>query len=399
MISIFRPNWRAALATVAVLILGAIGHLLASGFPVARAASVAQLRQQISAGQSRISDLAGSVSATSSQLAQLNSDIAVLQHQIDEIQAKLASERATLRRLRRQLDTARERLKQLEAFDARAETALSAQLVNSYETDRPDIVSVVLNSNGFQDLLNQLSFAKRIQRHDVHVVIAVRAARRAVAAQATRLGALELRQQILTTQVLDQRNALASTKAPLVRQQLALARARDVQASQLSKARGEVAGLLRRLTKFESAAGAAAQPVSAGGFAFPLPKSAASPPGTWSPDDGVDISAPGGTPEYAVCSGTIVLHGIGGFGPWAPVLHCDGSVDGYGYVYYGHAGPANQLPVGTHVSAGEVMSEVGPGIVGISTGPHIEIGFSDSSGSPLGPGTAGAMMSLLQSAY
>ena len=86
---------------------------------------------------------------------------------------------------------------------------------------------------------------------------------------------------------------------------------------------------------------------SSGGFTFPLPKSAASPPGTWSLDQGVDISAPGNTPEFAVCSGTIVLHGIGGFGPWAPVLHCDSSLDGYDYVYYGHAGPANQLPVGT----------------------------------------------------
>ena len=128
---------------------------------------------------------------------------------------------------------------------------------------------------------------------------------------------------------------------------------------------------------------------SSGGFTFPLPKSAASPPGTWSPDDGVDISAPGDAPEFAVCSGTIVLHGIGGFGPWAPVLHCDSPVGGYDYVYYGHAGPLNQQPVGAHVSAGEMISSVGPGIVGISTGPHLEIGFADSSGSPIGPGSAG----------
>ncbi|MDQ6776235.1 MAG: peptidoglycan DD-metalloendopeptidase family protein, partial [Actinomycetota bacterium] len=147
-----------------------------------------------------------------------------------------------------------------------------------------------------------------------------------------------------------------------------------------------------------------APPVSSGGFTFPLPKSAAAPPGSWSLDQGVDISAPGGTPEYAVCSGTIVLHGIGGFGPWAPVLHCDGPIDGgaqarYSFVYYGHAGPANQLPVGTHVSAGQVMSEVGPGIVGISSGPHVEMGFSDASGTPIGGGSASTMDSLLQSAY
>jgi hypothetical protein len=114
---------------------------------------------------------------------------------------------------------------------------------------------------------------------------------------------------------------------------------------------------------------------------------------------GVDISAPGGTTEYAVCSGTIVLHGIGGFGPWAPVLHCDRPLAGYGYVYYGHAGPANQLTVGTHVSASQVMSEVGPGIVGISFGPHLQIGFADLSGGPIGSGSAPAMLALLRAAY
>ena len=139
--------------------------------------------------------------------------------------------------------------------------------------------------------------------------------------------------------------------------------------------------------------------MSASGFTFPLPKSAAAPPSEWSPDQGVDISAPGNTPEYAVCSGTIVLHGIGGFGPWAPVIHCDGTLAGYSYVYYGHAGPLYQLPIGTHVSAGQVMSSIGPGIVGLSSGPHLELGFADSSGSPIGDQTAGTMLSLLRAAY
>ena len=130
-----------------------------------------------------------------------------------------------------------------------------------------------------------------------------------------------------------------------------------------------------------------------------MPKVDVSPPATWSLDDGVDIAAPGGTPELAVCGGTIVLHGIGGFGPSAPVLHCDGPLAGYDYVYYGHAGPGNWTPIGTHVSQGQVISEVGSGIVGISSGPHLEIGFADSSGSPIGPSSAPAMMSLLRAAY
>src|SRR5207237_7411939 len=201
------------------------------------------------------------------------------------------------------------------------------------------------------------------------------------------------------------RNALIKDRLSLAQQQAAVARSRNATAGQLQRIRSQVGGLQSQLSKIVAAQASAAaraagvsapagfsgqvQVSSSGGFVFPLPKSAASPPGTWSPDQGVDISAPGNTPELAVCSGTIVLHGIGGFGSWAPVLPCDSPISGSSYVYYGHAGPADQQPVGAHVSAGEAMSSVGPGIVGISTGPHLEIGFADSSGSPVGPGSAG----------
>jgi septal ring factor EnvC (AmiA/AmiB activator) len=424
-----------ALRTVACVAAAALTAcvavvVLSSRSSTARAASIGQLQQQISAGQGTISNLSGAVSAASSRLAQLGSSIAGLQRQIARIQADLDAKRAELLKLRAELDAARARLAQLEAYEAHAEAVLSQQLVNSYESGSPDLVHVVLESTGFQDLLERLSFMRRVQRQNAHVISEVRAARRAVAAQATRLGALELRQQRLTVAVLAQRNSLASTRVSLVQQQLTVARARQQKAGQLTSARGRVADLERKLSAAQAAqaaqaarAAAAASTqsssassgspngsssapsapssgsVSSSGFAFPLPKGSASPPGSWSLDDGVDISAPGDTPEYAVCSGTIVLHGIGGFGPSAPVLHCDSAVGGYSYVYYGHAGPANQLAVGTHVGAGQVMSSIGPGIVGISTGPHLEIGFCDSSGSPLGPGTAGTMMSLLQSSY
>jgi len=397
---------------------------------------VGQLQQQISQGQSQINSLAGAVGAASSHLAQLGSSIASLERQIVRIQADLDAKRAELVKLRAELLAARIRLAQLVAFEKRAEGVLAKQLVNSYESDNPDLVSVVLDSTGFRDLLERLAFQQRIRKRNVQVITEVRAARRAVALQAVRLGALEVRQQYLTNRVLQQRNNLTSTKISLVQQQIVVAKARQSKVNQLASARDQVSGLQGQLSQLEASLAAQAararaaaatraaqaaqapqpsgqgstggssgsppapsQVSSGGGFTFPLPKGSAVGPGSWSLDDGVDISAPGNTPEYAVCSGTIVLHGIGGFGPDAPVLHCDSPVGGYSYVYYGHAGPGNQLPVGTHVGAGSVMSEVGAGIVGISTGPHLEIGFADSSGSPVGPSSAPAMMALLQASY
>jgi murein DD-endopeptidase MepM/ murein hydrolase activator NlpD len=240
-----------------------------------------------------------------------------------------------------------------------------------------------------------------------------------VSAQAIRLGTLSARQNQLTEQALTERNQVATLRVRLVSRRLAAAQAASAKAGQLASAQSEVGSLTRQLARLQATqraghAGAggtdsAGQGASGGrgaphgpvshGFEFPMPKGDVSPPATWSLDDGVDIAAPGGTPELAVCSGTIVQHGIGGFGPSAPVLHCDSPLAGYDYVYYGHAGPGNWTPIGTHVSQGQVISQVGYGIVGISSGPHLEIGFADSSGSPIGPSSASTMMSLLRSAY
>ena len=103
-------------------------------------------------------------------------------------------------------------------------------------------------------------------------------------------------------------------------------------------------------------------------------------------DQGVDYLAPGGTPLYAMGTGIIVKEGMSGFGPNAPFLQItEGPLAGR-TVYYGHAGP-NLVHVGAHVTVGQQISIVGHGIVGISTAPHLEIGFA-----PLGNRRAGRPM-------
>jgi murein DD-endopeptidase MepM/ murein hydrolase activator NlpD len=408
--------WAAGLACATLLVAGLLVAVLSlSGS--ARAAGVGRLKQSISSGQTQVGGLAGSVHAQSQQIGALGGSIASLQRRLAGIQVKLDGQIAQLRRLQAEYQAAHTHLLRLERYQAYAEGVLRRELVGAYESPTPNIVTVILESKGFADLLDRLRFVRAIQRTDAREIANVRAARRQVAAEATRLGTLQVRAQALTTQILGERNVLARAQATLLSRRAGLLRARGVTASKLAGARAHLTGLQNDLARIQAAAArraasqtapssapagtppASGPPASHGGFTFPLPASAAASPGNWSLDQGVDISAPGGTPEYAVCSGTIVLHGIGGFGPWAPVLHCDSSLSGYSYVYYGHAGPANQLPVGTHVGAGQVMSEVGPGIVGISSGPHVEIGFSDASGTPVGGGSASVMYSLLRSSY
>jgi murein DD-endopeptidase MepM/ murein hydrolase activator NlpD len=126
-----------------------------------------------------------------------------------------------------------------------------------------------------------------------------------------------------------------------------------------------------------------APPPATGGGGLPLPVEYLK---NGTVDDGVDYSAPGGTPEFAMGPGVIIREGISGFGPNAPVLQITGGPLAGKAVYYGHAGP-DLVPVGAQVAQGQQLTIVGYGIVGESTGPHLEIGFY-----PVGPNGAGRPM-------
>src|SRR5436305_6593527 len=211
-----RPYERALLALLGVLVLGAWAIALRSGPSSAGAAGIGRLQQQIKAGKNTVSRLAGAVNAETAQINHLGNSISALESQISTIQADLDAKRAQLLKLRSELHAARRRLAQLQAYLVRANALLTKQLVSSYESDTPDLVSVVLDATGFQDLLEKISFQQRVRKQNATVIISVRAARRAVVLEATRLGRLEVRQQALTDQVLAQRNRLYHVKVSLV---------------------------------------------------------------------------------------------------------------------------------------------------------------------------------------
>ena len=90
----------------------------------------------------------------------LQRDLDAKRAELESIQGELRSERARLVRLRARLREAR--------------ATLATRLVELYKADKPDLVTVVLGSTGFADLLERGEFIRRISDQDRQIVTLVR---------------------------------------------------------------------------------------------------------------------------------------------------------------------------------------------------------------------------------
>ncbi|MGO9750173.1 MAG: hypothetical protein ACLP8S_14070 [Solirubrobacteraceae bacterium] len=233
----------------------AVAALLASGVPN----SVGDLQSQISASQSAAATLRSEIATETTRIQQTAGGVASERARLATVQSELDARIAQLRQVQTNLLAARTRLVDLEDRLQVASNALATNLRAAYEGTRPSLMTVILQSRGFADLLENVSFMQRIGHQDAQIVGSTRAARNAVFAEAIRLGTLEERDRTLTDEILSQRNQVAAIEAALLSQQIAEVGARAGDQSRLATVNSRLSDLQAKLNALEARAAAQAR--------------------------------------------------------------------------------------------------------------------------------------------
>ena len=114
--------------------------------------------------------LASDITGYTHRINRLGARISTLRARVVRVQAQLEREQAELARIQERLRQERARLARLRARLIVTQRVLADRLVEIYESDRPDLLTVVLNAKGFADLLERGDFMHRISAQDQHIV-------------------------------------------------------------------------------------------------------------------------------------------------------------------------------------------------------------------------------------
>ncbi|HTX08845.1 MAG TPA: hypothetical protein VME22_09550 [Solirubrobacteraceae bacterium] len=201
---------------------------------VGASASRGDLAGRYAQHQQQASQLRSAIRADTTAIQSYEGSISTLQARLAIVQRRLDVQEALLAQVRLELTRARERAAQLQVQYARDRRLLARQLVANYETPPPSLVDVVLTSSGFQDLLNNVTELRAIGRANAHVTLLVGETRIAIAAEARRLAAIEVRQARSAAAVLAERNQIVQLRLSIVDRELASAQDRASKERQLS---------------------------------------------------------------------------------------------------------------------------------------------------------------------
>ena len=383
---------RVLLAAVALpLALWAILPLASSG-QSSKQQELSELRAKIDKARAKIGRKKGAERTLTTEIAGYQRRIRRLQGKIGKLRGRqqvievdLDAKRAELERLQSELRGERARLVRLRKRLAETRRMLRLRLVEIYKAGKPDLVTVVLNSDGFADLLERGEFIARISDQDRRIVNVVSDAKRDATRSEQRLATLEERQQRVTEIVQRRRDEVAAVKMELIGTRVGYARTKAGKAAALSKVRADRAHLQEHVDDLEAASNKVARRLNVAqqGNAGDLPLKQGDGTMIWPVNGpitgafgeqrpghihaGIDIAVPAGTPIHAAQAGKVVLmQGIGasgGYGNYTCVQHT--ATMSTCYAHQSRFGTS----MGARVSQGQVIGFVGN--TGHSFGNHL----------------------------
>jgi peptidoglycan hydrolase CwlO-like protein len=269
--------------------------------------SLGQLNSELNHEQSRQNTLSSSISGLSRTISSLDGQIALVRSREAEVRADLDRDRAALARIRVLLAREQRLVALLRTRLARARMLLARQLVSAYEGDKPDLVGVVLEARGFNDLLNKIAFLRRAEGQQQQLIKLTEASKAAADNAERRLAKLEASDLEATQAAATRARALAGMNALLQTKQNALARAREAQRLALAASQARGSRLRGAITRLQAQQAAAQRAAAAAATATPTASGPTyGPSGGWAIPYAIVLCESGGqnlSPNSAGASG------------------------------------------------------------------------------------------------
>jgi hypothetical protein len=238
----------------------------------AMAANEGQLRGRIKSGRAHERALAGAAAHLAALERATAREVTILSRRVANAQAELDAAVARQQATAVRLAAARARVARLRIRLGQVRARLAQVLLSRYENGSPDLVTVVLNADGFPQLLETVDFLRRVQQANARLLDEVRKARVDAARERRRLIALERRQRREAVAVRRRRDALAGIAAGLRARQAALAQAHAARVAALHRTRAGRRRAQHELSRLLAARRRAAMQSGPGGpWAIPWP--------------------------------------------------------------------------------------------------------------------------------
>jgi len=371
---------------------------------VASSAAPAQdLESKLDAKEAKLSKvrerrgvLTTTISNFGDKIDRLTGEVATLRNHQAAVRVRLDAKQTELDRAEAQLDVAKKHLAVMRTHLKRALVALRDRLVAIYETGTPDVLSVIVGANGYDDLIDRTEYLNRIHGMDEAVVGRVRDLRDQVKRTVARLRNAKNTIESARDTIAAEEQALASARAAVQQRQSALVSARASRVAALDKIDqteedldGDVASIQAELAVLLGETASAPLPAGpirygSGQFIWPVDGPVVSGFGMrWGRmHEGIDIAVPAGTPIRAAASGSVVLlqseAESGGYGNFTCLEHGGGL-----QTCYAHQS-SFAVASGQSVSQGDVIGY--SGCTGHCFGDHLhfEVRVGGAPTDPLG---------------